>query len=222
VRVRIDLPKHRLIAAFTLGEDSPRNQCAFESICRSIGSTCAQQGFVREWTRQTDPIERALSEIELGGPQREGTEHEIRLVSNRERRAITAPQAAHLVELVDGALYLAGLQQRDPEVVPREPSQLVRALDLSEDFDRLGRPTRGKVDAGPQELDVVRDGFRRLPADLLEDVERVSRLSLVEVDLCEAIGSFVSNRLGDIAFEHRLDGSSGSMVHAVVEFEVTD
>ena len=51
---------------------------------------------------------------------------------------------------------------------------------------------------------------------------RIVELTLLEVDAGEPERGLVSHGFIDGAFEHRLDGAPGALVHAVVELEVAD
>ena len=116
----------------------------------------------------------------------------------------------------------AVLQQRDAEVVGDKPGQALVALQLLEHLDGVARPARRHVDVRPQELDVVLDLAGTTPWIRAKRVQRIVELILLEVDAGEPERGLVSHGFIDGAFEHRLDGAPGAVVHAVVELEVAD
>ncbi len=213
---------HRGVRGFALGEDAPRNQRPVELLRRSVGPARAKQRLVGERTLQTNPIQRALGRLERRRFEEQRAEHEVRLVDDRERGRVAALHLTCAVELLDGFLLPAVLQQRDAEVVGREALQVFRVLQALQHVDGVGGAIERQVDVRAQELDVVSDVLRHLSTDLLENLQGFLGLALLEVDSRQAKRRFVAHLLVDVGLEHGLDGPARAMVHAVAQLEVTD
>ena len=114
------------------------------------------------------------------------------------------------------------LQQRNAKVVRNKPCQVRFRLQLREHFDGFGRLACRHVDVRSQELDVVLDLRRHRTFDSRQSFLCIIELTFLEMDSGESECGLVSHGLVDRAFEHRLDGATRALVHAVVELEVAD
>src|SRR5262249_56250231 len=83
---------NRDIRRLTLHQDVPRNERAVILLERSLGPACPQQRLVRERSLEMDAVQRLSSPLKITGFEQHGTQHQVRLVPDRETRAITAPQ----------------------------------------------------------------------------------------------------------------------------------
>src|SRR5439155_17746013 len=114
------------------------------------------------------------------------------------------------------------LKERDAEVVRDKPRQALIAVHLLKYLDCVARLARRHIDIRPQELDVISDLRRHHTVDPPQRVLRIVELILLEVDSREPERGLVAHGFIDGAFEHRLDGTTGAVVHAVVELEIAD
>jgi hypothetical protein len=224
--IRVRYGEHRLlhgrVGRIALHEDVPGHQGAVVVAGVGLGPAGAQQRLVRERAFEPDAVERLARTLEVVRVEQQRAEHQVRLVADRLGRGVGRLDQAGLVELRDRGGLAPVLQQRDTEVVRREPRQVVRALQRLERRDGVVRPPGGHVDVGAQELDVVLDRRGHLALDPGERVQRVVELALLEVDPRESVGGFVAHLVRDVGLEHRLDRAAGPVVHPVVELEVTD
>ena len=213
---------HGGVGHLALGQDVPGDERAFEVSRRDFGPARAQQRLVGERSFEPHAIEGLVGALIVGCLEQHRSEDQVRLVANGLGTALAARDSAGAIELLDRLRRPAILQQRDPEVVRSETGQAFGALQVGEDFDRIGGTPERHVDVGAQELDLVRDRFRHLAVDPLQRVQRVLGLVLLEVDARKAERRLVAHGLLDIAFQHCADRASGAMVHAVVELEIAD
>ena len=117
---------------------------------------------------------------------------------------------------------MVGQQISDREVVVGEAAQRLLTFQLFEDRRRVVSPTHGDIDVRAQKLDVVANLVGHASVNAVETVQRVGHLALLELNAGEAVSSIVARLFVDVAFQYRCDGVTGSQVHPIVEFEVSD
>src|SRR5262245_11805178 len=211
---------YRGIRRLTIRKDVPRNERTVKLLIRGRGPACTQQSLIREQSIESNAVQRLLCPIKVARFEKDGTKHQVRLVADRETGGISRHPLSCLVQLLDRFLLSIRLQQSDTEVVGNKSSQTLIGPQRFEHLHRFGRLACRHINVCPQELDVVFYFHRHHTLDPSQRVLCIVELTLLEMDARKPERRFVSHGFIDGAFEHRLDGATCTVVHAIVEFEV--
>ena len=181
-----------------------------------------QQRLIGQRAFQPYPLQRHFRSLELTLFEQHGPEHQVRFVANRVRNIVVSVNLTGFVELQTAFPIMPIVEQRNAEVERGKTFEAVGALQPPEYLGSIGWAANGKVNIGREKLNVVTDLRGHAPLDPAQGFERISHLSLLEVNACQPECGFVAHSLVHVTFQYRFDCATRTVVHPIVELEVAN
>ena len=125
------------------------------------------------------------------------------------------------IELLKPSGFLAVLNERKAQVVGGKTFEILLILHALKYLNGLLELSRLHVNLGTEKLFFSLDLVGNAALDRLDREQGVSGVVLLNKYACEPPSGFVADGFVHIALEHGLEGTPGTLVHAVRQLEIT-